>query len=315
MAIHKRRLNIEGETKGLIFDIDRFAVHDGPGIRMAIFLKGCEWACSWCHNPESQSQTPEIAYYETKCIRCLTCISLCPEGAISFNHNEEIVIDRRHCNACGACAKACDSEALKLIGKWMSVNELLSIARKDKIFYDCSGGGVTLTGGEVTVQAEFSAHFLSACRDHGIHTAIETSGFSQWSRLKAIIPPVDLILYDMKVMDPKIHREKIGVSNRLMLNNLRKIRQLFPEKEIQIRVPCIPGISDTEENIKKTSQFVSSLGITQLALLPYNETASAKYQWVGKIYPHPDWKIQSPAHMERLKAIAVSYGLKLEIDD
>jgi pyruvate formate lyase activating enzyme len=306
---------MDNEAMALIFDIDRFAVHDGPGIRTAIFLKGCDWTCSWCHSPESQSQTREIAYYETKCIGCLTCVNLCKQGAISFHPDRKIVIDRERCNICGECVMGCCAEALKLIGEWMTVGQLLKIAVKDKIFYECSGGGVTLTGGEVTVQAEFSAHFLGACKDQKIHTAVETSGFSRWSRLKTIIRPVDLILYDVKAMDARIHRKETGVSNRLSLDNLRKIRQLFPEKEIQIRVPCIPGISDTEENIHKTSQFIRFLGITHLALLPYNETASAKYQWLGKAYTHPDWKTQSPAHMQRLKTIATSYGLEVKVDD
>jgi pyruvate formate lyase activating enzyme len=173
MAIGKKRPLIDDEAKGLIFDIDRFTVHDGPGIRMAIFLKGCEWTCSWCHNPESQSQTQEIAYYETQCIGCLTCINLCPEGAISLGPDQNIVIDRKRCNVCGECVRACDAGALKLIAEWMTVGQLLKIALKDRIFYECSGGGVTLTGGEVAVQAEFSAHFLWACRDQRIHTAID----------------------------------------------------------------------------------------------------------------------------------------------
>jgi pyruvate formate lyase activating enzyme len=314
MVIRKKRPKMDNEAMALIFDIDRFAVHDGPGIRMAIFLKGCEWACSWCHNPESQSLTEEIAHYGTKCIGCLTCVNLCTEGAISFHPDQKIVIDRERCNVCGECVRGCYAEALELIGEWMTVGQLLKIALKDRIFYESSGGGVTLTGGEVAVQAEFSAHFLWACRDNGIRTAVETSGFSRWSRLKTIILPVDLILYDVKVMDARIHGEQIGVSNRLTLDNLRKIRQLFPEKQIQIRVPCLPGISDTEDNIQKTSRFIRSLGISRLALLPYNETASAKYQWMGRVYPHPHWKTQSPAHMERLKSVAISYGLEVEID-
>ena len=314
MPTHRKKLRIDYEIRGLIFDIDRFAVHDGPGIRMAVFMKGCEWACSWCHNPESQGRKQEIAYHETKCIDCLTCINLCPEGALSFDPDQKIVIDRKRCTACGECVKGCYSEALKLFGQWIKVDELLGIALRDRIFYECSGGGVTLTGGEAALQADFAAHFLWACKRHGIHTAMETSGYSRWNRLKKSIVPVDLILYDLKVMDPKIHVEKIGVSNRLILNNLRRIRQLFPEKEIQIRVPCIPGISDTEENIRETSQFAGSLGITRLALLPYNETASAKYRWVGKVYPHDDWKTQSSAQMERLKIIVASYGLGVEVE-
>jgi len=313
MPAHKKKLTIDYGAKGLIFDIDRFAVHDGPGIRMAIFLKGCEWTCSWCHNPESQKREQEIAYHEKKCISCLTCLDLCTEKAISYSPDKKIVIDWKRCNACGQCVKGCYSEALKLIGTWMTVEELLRIALRDKIFYDCSAGGVTLTGGEVALQAEFSAHFLWACKEQGIHTAIETSGFSKWSRLKSLIPPTDLILYDLKAMDPKVHLKEIGMSNRSSLNNLKRIKEFFPEKEIQMRVPCIPEISDTEGNIHETSQFISALGIKKLALLPYNETASAKYQWMGRAYPFPDWKTQSPAHMERLKSIAISYGLEVEI--
>jgi len=305
---------IDYEAQGLVFDIDRFAVHDGPGIRMAVFLKGCPLNCPWCHSPESQSGKPEVAYFHEKCLACLTCLRVCPKESVSFDEDSgRIRIDRERCDDCGVCVEECYPDALRVLGRWVTVQELLQIGLRDKVFYDCSGGGITLTGGEITLQAEFAAHLLRASRKHGLHAAIETSGFSPWEKLELVTRPADLILYDLKVMDPKVHREHIGVDNALILENLRNIRKSFPEKDIQIRVPCIPGISDTEENLQQTAHFARRLGIHRLALLPYNESASAKYRWLGKGYPLLRLHRQSADRMENLKALALSLGLDAEI--
>jgi pyruvate formate lyase activating enzyme len=200
-----------------------------------------------------------------------------------------------------------------MLGRWVTVQELLQIGLRDRLFYDVSGGGVTLTGGEVAEQAEFVVHFLHACKTSRLHTAIETSGFAVWDKLACVAGPADLILYDLKLIDPHAHRKYIGVDNSLILSNLRTLKRLSPEKEIQVRVPCIPGISDTEQNVRETADFVSKLDISRLALLPYNQSASAKYRWLGRHYVLSSLKRQSASKMEDLKAIAMSFGLHVEI--
>lgn len=309
-----KKIDVDYDARGLVFDVDRFALHDGPGIRMTIFLKGCPLQCAWCHSPESQNPKPEIAYYFEKCLGCQGCLASCPEeGVLSRRPGGKIRIDRKRCTLCWRCVEECYPGALKRVGRWMTVQELIGIGLRDRIFHDFSGGGVTLTGGEVTLQAPFAGHFLRAAGEQGIHRAVETSGFSPWPKLREVAEAADLILYDLKVMDGETHRKYIGVDNALIRENLRRLAGTFPEKEIHIRVPCIPNISDREENIRETALFMKEIGLYRLALLPFNGSVSAKYLWVDRVYALPSLRTQSRERLENLRALAASMGLEAEI--
>ena len=224
--------------KGLIFDIDRFAVHDGPGIRAAVFLKGCPLSCKWCHSPESQKHEPEIIY----------------------QHNIS-----------------------KLCGAWHDAGEILEIIIQDKPFYINSGGGVTVTGGEPLMQAEFTLEFLKLCRQAGIHTAIETCGFGSRDAILEIAEFCDLIYYDIKMIDNERHKKYTGVSNALILDNLAALCENNAGKII-VRIPCIPGINDSPEQIAGIARLATKHGIKNIELMPYNINAGAKYEWIGRVY-------------------------------
>lgn len=261
---------------GRIFDIKRFAVHDGPGIRTTVFLKGCPLQCIWCHNPEGIKYNGEVAVIEQKCIGCGSCIKTCPNGVYAVSQTNERIINRDKCTLCKQCVKACFAEALIFYGEQVDIGYVMDIILQDKDFYKSSDGGVTISGGEPLSQIEFSAGIFKNCKEHGIHTALDTSGYAPWSSFEQIIPYTDLILYDIKHIIEDQHIKYTGVSNRLIISNLKNLEVY--SIPIEIRIPVIPGINDASEHIKLTAQFIDSIkNVKSVKLLPYHSLAGSKY--------------------------------------
>lgn len=295
---------------GCVFDIDRFATHDGPGIRTTIFLKGCPLSCQWCHSPESQTPRPQILFRPERCVACGLCEQICPHGAAKLD-GDKAVLDTRLCDSCGICCETCYSGALELAGSEMSVEEIVEKVSRDSAYFESSGGGVTLSGGEPLSQPDFSYQLLSAFKEKGIHTAVETTGFCPWSSLLRIAPVTDLFLYDVKSVDDETHRRYTGVSNRRIIDNLGKL--CGRGNRVQVRVPCIPGVNDSEEQIEELAAVVAGAGGSSIALLPYNNAASAKYAWIGRPYSLEGLQRRETDYMENLGAICREAGLDVEI--
>ena len=269
------------EEKGLLFDIQRYSLHDGAGIRTTVFFKGCPLRCLWCSNPESQNTGLELAYFKDRCIQCEQCAQLCPKEAIKYKE-KQLVINRSLCNYCGFCTEQCPSGALRIVGYTHTLEETAAEIEKDKIFYKHSDGGVTLSGGEPTLQKKFALNLVEWCRRESIHIAVETCGYAGAEVMEEFSEGADLILYDLKHINPEQHKKFTGVSNDKILANLINI---IKKKNVIIRVPLIPGYNDSQDNLRQTADFIKVLGGPPVHLLPYHRLGECKYYSLGRQFP------------------------------
>ncbi len=273
---------------GTIFDLKKYSINDGPGIRTTVFFSGCPLSCLWCHNPESQSLTAELLYRAGRCLLCGACIEVCPESAISIeqsvdSHVQRIFTDRSKCTGCQTCIATCYSGAREFSGREVTVREVMAEIEREIPFYDESHGGATFSGGEPLMQPGFLSALLKACREQEIHTTVDTSGLANWNVLEQIRRDVDLFLYDLKHMDSIRHREVTGAPNDVILANLQKLSERG--HQILVRIPLIPGINDDEKNLVESGKFLASLpDIEGVELLGYHDIAQAKYEALGLKY-------------------------------
>ena len=273
--------------KATVFDIERNSYVDGPGIRTTVFFKGCNLRCAWCHNPESQSAKPQMMFYKNKCTGCGKCREKCPNSM-------------EKCDLCGRCSLFCPQDARDICGKEYTVDEVLKEVLKDKSFYEASGGGVTFSGGECMLQIDFLAELLKRCKENGIHTAVDTAGHVPFEFFERIIPYTDLFLYDVKCFDSDKHRQYTGVENQLILKNLKSL--LAKSTPVWIRIPIIPTVNDTEEELQRIKEYLSSCGIPEkVELLPYHAMGEHKYTAVGK--ETQIFSVPSEEKMKHLKNI------------
>jgi pyruvate formate lyase activating enzyme len=299
-------------SRPLVFDIKRYAINDGPGIRIVVFLKGCNLNCTWCHNPESISDEAERMYSSSKCIKCGTCVAACPEKAITLTP-EGIITDAALCKMSGKCAEVCPTKAIEISGREISVAEIMQEIEKERVFFDQSGGGVTFSGGEPLLHHKFLIRLLKECGKHGIHRAVDTAGFVNTDIILAVAEHTDLFLFDLKFMDPEKHRKWIGVSNEKILLNLKALAE--NGSRIIIRIPLIGGVNDDAENLETTARFVSELSgeKKEVNLLPYHKIAQTKYRKLGR--PEDFQLLEEPSKETQLQAILSfqKYGLAASI--
>jgi pyruvate formate lyase activating enzyme len=297
---------------GMAFDIRRYSVHDGPGIRTTVFFKGCPARCAWCHNPESQRFEAEIMHWPGRCVSCGHCVAVCPSGAIAMSPSGP-VIHRDRCAACGRCADACSHQAMTLVGREMTVTEVMAELERDRVFYDRSGGGVTFSGGEPLAQPGFLAELARECKQRDLHTCVDTSGIAPRSAVLAAAPWVDLWLYDLKTADAAAHSEGVGQCQRRVVANLQELSRMGAA--IAIRVPVVPGFNDDESSMHAIAQIITGLEgrrPLRVHLLPYHAMGVDKYSRLGKDYTLPDIDVPSPSRMTELAQVFSRAGFDVK---
>lgn len=295
---------------GIVFDIKKYSINDGPGIRTTIFLKGCPLHCEWCHNPESQSPRPEMIFRPGRCDLCGACLEACQHAAITWSLDGPLT-NREACQRCGECAEVCYSEARQMVGRQMSLPEVMAEIRQDLVFYEESGGGVTLSGGEPLFQKNFSLAILKTCHKQNIHTVLDTCGYASWQAFEQVAPYVDLFLYDLKAIDPVKHLQYTGQSNESILANLERLSHLGAN--LLVRIPVIPGVNADNHEMKQIGAYLSSLPHPPpVELLAYHNIAESKY--AGLDIPYTLSEIQPPAphQMEVYTGLLRQYGLRIK---
>jgi pyruvate formate lyase activating enzyme len=314
---------------GTIFDIKKYAIHDGPGIRTTVFFQGCPLACLWCHNPESQSRRPVLRYRASRCALCGTCLETCPQHGITLSQEtvgdgvglaasdgvearDVLVTDRAVCNVCGQCVEVCYHGARQISGREITVAEVIAEIERDLPFYDQSGGGVTFSGGEPLLQGRFLAALLKECKAREIHTVVDTSGCAAWDTIENILKEVDLFLFDLKLMDDNRHRKYTGVSNRLILGNLQRLAQ--SGAQILVRIPLIPRINDDPANLAQSAAFIAELpGCTGIELMAYHDIAASKYESLGRVYQLANTPTPTDTALHQAAEYFKNTGLKVKI--
>ncbi len=297
--------------QGTVFDIKRFSIHDGPGIRTTVFFKGCPLSCLWCHNPESQALRREMLVRESRCIHCGACQAACDQAAIAWDGDVPTTVAGR-CMLCGACVQVCYAEAREIVGQQMSVAQVMAEVERDRAFYDQSGGGVTFSGGEPLMQPGFLLALLRACKAGELHTALDTCGLTTWETMDSIRQYVDLFLYDLKLMDEAKHQQFAGVSNVTILTNLQALSRR--QHHIVVRVPFIPGINDDEENLRQIGIFAASLPhLDGVDLLPYHATAKDKYERLHRGYELSETRPPSSERLHAAASLLETFGLRVKI--
>ena len=303
--------SINYRRSGIIFDIQRYSIHDGPGIRTIAFLQGCPLSCKWCCNPESQSLKPVLLFNADVCVHCGKCLNACKQGALS---TKPFSINRDVCVACGECAKVCPAGALVIKGKEMTVEQLVKELKKDAITFRRSNGGITLSGGEPLVQSDFAVEVLKACKEQGWHTAMETTGLASEEVIRKVFPWIDLVLLDIKAFDPAIHKEYTGVSNEVILKNSILISNIAP---VVVRIPTVPGVNASVNEYEAICAHVRKMnGVDTLHILPYHTYGENKYALLGKQYALKDLtltKFLSKEAIESLKNVVENAGFKCVI--
>jgi len=270
----------DGDIRGWIFDIQRFSIHDGPGIRTTVFLKGCPLRCVWCHNPEGMGPEPVLSFVPAKCIGCGYCVRVCPNGAHRMDPEEGHVLDRELCRVCGSCTEECYAEALELVGREATVDEVIDEVLRDRSFYETSGGGMTLSGGEPMTQTDFTEVLLRRAKQERLHTCVDTCGYCDFSCFQRILKYVDLFLYDVKDMDDARHREFTGVPNGLVLDNVEALHR--SGARILLRLPIIPGYNDRQDHFERVAMLARRLGdIEGVEILPYHKLGTSKLERLG----------------------------------